>query len=149
MLLASSVRSTRRFQGHAPQDAFRSGFRRDGSERPDAVLTLRPGQVQSFERTQEERFYSALAADLDSFAQSELPEIAPQDRESRIRHVFHVCAHYGIETCADITQLSYILLAFPPDFFQHQRYYWLHEILSSSEPASDRVARVTNILLDG
>jgi len=111
------------------------------------MLKLAPGQMSAFERAEGARFYADLGADLDAFMARELPDFPEENRPRHISHVFFLCQHYRIETRKDITQLSYILVTFPPNFYEYPEYAWVHSILISDTPASQRIARLTDALL--
>lgn len=112
------------------------------------MLKISSSQFDGLAQNAVHAFYSGLGAELMTFIEHDMPEeIAPDQRVPRINHAFELCQFYGIETEADIARLSHILLAFPPDFFQQPDYQWAHDILSSGEPASDRVDRLEHILL--
>ena len=110
------------------------------------VLRLPSDVLSRVAQDDAERFYTELAGELHSFASAHLPEIQPEDREPRIRHVFQLCQHYGIETMKDITRLSHILLAFPADYFQQPQYQWVHAVLAAPDSPTARVDRLSAAL---
>ncbi|HKL44907.1 MAG TPA: hypothetical protein VJ906_01535 [Roseovarius sp.] len=110
------------------------------------MLTVDAAQFKRFEQEQARQFYRALGEDLLSYCANHIPEIAEPERVPRIKHIFRLCQHYQIESERDITRLSYMLLAFPSDFYQHPEYSWVHDILSAPEAPTTRVDRLSAIL---
>lgn len=110
------------------------------------MLVMKPEQLQSFAQQSAEEFYQQLHVDLREFLAGHMPEVSRQEADRKIPHAFALCQHYGFHTEAQITRLSYILVAFPPEFYNEPRYQWLDAILRSSEPADDRLDRVSACL---
>lgn len=110
------------------------------------MLTLDAAQFKRFEQEQARQFYRALGEDLLGYCGGHIPEIPEPERVPRIRHIFRLCQHYRIESERDITRLSYMLLAFPSDFYQRQEYSWVHDILSAPESPTTRIDRLSAIL---
>lgn len=110
------------------------------------MLRIKTQQLDAFTAQRAKSFYDSLAADLQDYITQEWPSIDQREADMKIRHAFDLCRHYSIQSEAHITEMSYIFIAFPPEFYFDDRYVWLDQVLRSQAPAETRVQQVRAVL---
>ncbi|MQQ10611.1 hypothetical protein GFB49_19330 [Epibacterium sp. SM1979] len=110
------------------------------------MLQIKTQQLEAFTAQGAKAFYDRLAVDLREYISQKWPSIAQTEVDMKISHAFDLCRHYSIQSEAHITEMSYIFIAFPPEFYFDDRYAWLDQVLRSQASAETRVRQIRAVL---
>ncbi|MDF3415856.1 hypothetical protein HKX54_15415 [Sulfitobacter sp. M57] len=106
-------------------------------------------QFKTFRQLKRNGFYEKLHLDLRGFMARKLPDVALEDGDARIRQAFQTCADHGFRTEKQITTLSYILVTFPRDYAQSERFGWLDALIRAKATPGVRLSRIKAVIKAG
>jgi hypothetical protein len=110
------------------------------------MLQISKNQFEILAQNQEKNFYNRLALQLKSYIKQEYPGKSDDQIDQQVNEILNITNRWDLVTEKQITELSFILTAFPDNFEKKERFNWMVQILSGNMNPSKKIKQIQSII---
>jgi len=110
------------------------------------MLQISRHQFETFARNQSRIFFDQLNIKLRAYIKKEYPDSTDSEIALRADQILNFVDRWDLDTEKQITELAFILTAFPNDFERDEQFEWLIQILTRDIESQKKIEQIQSII---